>query len=213
MFLITIDSNRRLSILLIDKLLFCDFDFYRFRYQSILTVELNRLISMISIDFRYRLTDFYRLTTSGISRWNLMFRLNKSVVHRDWRFDNSCDSKKTVMMTLIMSSVLVGKIATVKSTAAAGSEKLKKKKMRQCAPNPVQRERPFLWRIPCLFAVFFCLLLLLTAVKCCIQVVSQIQNFRLVRIIQQQTLIVTEYALIIREKNNISCSLKEFITT
>lgn len=32
------------------------------------------------------------------------------------------------MMTLIMSSVLVGKIATVTSTAAAGTEKLKKKK-------------------------------------------------------------------------------------
>ena len=89
-----------------------------------------------------------------------MFRLNKCVVHRDWRFDNSCDSKKTVMMTLIMSSVLVGKIATVTSTAAAGSEKLKKKKMRQCAPNPVQRERPFLWRIPCLFAVFLFIIII-----------------------------------------------------
>ena len=40
--------------LLMDKLFFCDFDFYRLPIQSILIGGLNRLISMISIDFRYR---------------------------------------------------------------------------------------------------------------------------------------------------------------
>ena len=51
---ITIDSYRLLSIFLIDNnplFFFCDFDF---RYQPISIGGLNRLISMISIDVRYR---------------------------------------------------------------------------------------------------------------------------------------------------------------
>ena len=68
---ITIDSYRLLSILLIDKVFFSVTSIsIGFRYQSILISGLNRLIFIISIDFRYRflLYTYWEIHTKKLCR-------------------------------------------------------------------------------------------------------------------------------------------------
>ena len=72
---ITMDCYRLLPILLIDKFFFCDFDFYRFPISIDINGGLNRLISMISTDFRYRFLSINYV-------WGIMYSIKGPVAFK-----------------------------------------------------------------------------------------------------------------------------------